>query len=178
MFQMLMEALRRTDDSRHARPDTMAARARNMIVWLWTGSTASESGNGRHDIENRPAGSPTALQLVRRQARERSEARAWAAIMEAVENLPTTARERFDRRLAQADRAAEPARRAARQVVTHVAAASGPVRHRITQHATPAQKWARERFDTALSARRTRDATKYGRRAVGETGFMERLKRA
>jgi hypothetical protein len=43
---------------------------------------------------------------------------------------------------------------------------------------SPAQKWARTRFDATLSARHERDATKYGRRAVGETGFMERLKRA
>jgi hypothetical protein len=167
----------RTDDGRHARRDTMAARARDLVVWLWTGRTRVET-NGRHSPDNLPPTAPTALQLVRRQDNERAEAVAWTAVMARVEAAPKTARERFNRRVAQADRAADPVRRAARQVVTHAATVTGPVRHRISQQMTPAQQWARGRFDAALTAKRQRDATQYARLANGEPGLMARIRRA
>lgn len=171
MIKMLFRAARQLDDGQHSKTGPGRAVLR-VVHWLWTGSTgdpgATAHPDGRHHV--RAGKRVAATEIIEAVQSERI-----TAVMDVV--FPT-ARERFDRRLAQADRAADAARHSVRQVVTHVAAATGPVRHRITQHMTPAQRWARERFDAALAARRNADRGRYGRLATGETGFIERLRRA
>lgn len=172
MIKMLVRAARQLDDGRHAR--TGAGRAVLRVVhWLWTGATgdpgATAHPDGRHHVKvGRTGGRVLATEIVTAVQTERI-----TAVMDAV--FPT-ARERFTARLAQADRAADSVRRTARQVVTHVATATGPVRHRMTQHMSPAQQWARGRFDAALALKRRRDREQYSRKAFGEMGTLASMR--